>query len=93
MEPSAHVGQRGTLQEGMFICSGRAACVKETEAMRVLTTLNTGFILNGGLVWGPNLLRLFIMMLRPGQTVYWPWTAARRCPAPPGTCTPPLWGT
>lgn len=48
--------------------------MKETEAMRVLITLNTGFILNGGLVWGPNLLRLFIMMLRPGQTVYWPWS-------------------
>lgn len=26
----------GTLQEGVFICSGWAACVKETEVTRVL---------------------------------------------------------
>lgn len=36
MEPSTHVGHEGTLQEGVFVCSGRAACVKETEVMRVL---------------------------------------------------------
>lgn len=36
MEPSVYVGQLGCLQEGVFICSGRAAYVKETEVMRVL---------------------------------------------------------
>lgn len=29
MEPSAHCGQRGYLEMGVFICSGRAACGEE----------------------------------------------------------------
>lgn len=34
MEPSAHCGQQGYLEMGVFICSGRAACGKEGSEVR-----------------------------------------------------------
>lgn len=45
VEPSAHCGQLGHLEMGVFICSGQVACGKEGQRRQAhFVMLTTGFM-------------------------------------------------
>lgn len=94
MEPSAHCGQLGHLEMGIFICSGRAACGKEgSEVMGALCHAYHWLYLKcGSTSQAPTPKDFSLQMLRPGAATHWPWTAPGGCHGPPGPAHLPLRG-
>lgn len=93
--PSAHCGQPGHLEMGVFICSGRVACGKEgSEVTGALCRAYHWLYLKWWLqVLCPDPLRLFITDVKTGgHHAPAMGHSPGECHGPPGTCTPALPG-
>lgn len=96
VEASAHRGQLGHLEMGVFICSGRVACGKEgSEVTGALCRTYHWLYLKWWLrVPGPDPERLFTIDVKTrGNHALTMDHTPGECHSPPGTCTPALLGT